>query len=153
MTREEFWYQTIKDGLDLVLSENVVMFDDCDILQTYIKSNWETNDKSLRVFDRQRIENGGIIFPKNSPLIPILQQPINSMRENGVLSYLDQTWFGKLDKERQHENLHVLSIGQFVTVFIFFLGGLSGSLLLLISEFLFSNCNITKTKGKYHFSN
>ncbi|XP_059095737.1 probable glutamate receptor [Tigriopus californicus] len=89
---------------------------------------------NLRTFARGRRQDVGIIFPKNSPLVPIFRLGIQRLRERGSLNFLSQRWDGSFKGETFQVDRMVLSGGQIILVYVLMGLGFSLCLFCLIIE-------------------
>ncbi|XP_059095533.1 uncharacterized protein LOC131890241 [Tigriopus californicus] len=89
---------------------------------------------NLKVFAKQRPQPLGIIFPKNSPLVPIFKLGIRRMKESGLMDFLAKKWEGSFRQERFQVDVMVLNGGQIIMVYVLMGLGYSLCLVCLIIE-------------------
>lgn len=88
---------------------------------------------NLRVFAKEKPQGVGIIFGKNSPLLPIFNVGIQRLKENGAMDFLAKKWEGSFQEKRYEMDVMVLSGGQVIFVYILMgLGYILGLTLLVL---------------------
>ena len=100
--------------------DNVVLHDYFDTITKFLNSEHFENQDSLRIFDKKKTHNIGIVVPKNSPLEPIFQKVINECRDEGLLDHLKSSNIGKRIKikEQKKEKVKAVKIGHLAMIFI-----------------------------------
>ena len=93
-TPEEVYYGGIKNGVDLIRNEQVIIHISGKALRQYFKSNpFEVRLKTFPSEGENLAEN--LVVTKNSPLRPILTYGCVALRETGIMGTLDTKWMGK----------------------------------------------------------
>ncbi|XP_059096106.1 uncharacterized protein LOC131890717, partial [Tigriopus californicus] len=73
---------------------------------------------NLKVFAKQKPQPLGVIFPKNSPLVPMFKLGIRKMKERGLIDFLAKKWEGTFRQERYQVSVMVLDGGQVIMVYV-----------------------------------
>lgn len=129
----EYLYPTYEDVLQEATTNQVVFHTFARPLIAFLKENPQFKS-NLKVFARQRPQPLGIIFPKNSPLVPIFNLGIRRMKESGVMNFLANKWEGSFREERFQVNVMVLNGGQVIMVYILMGMGYGLCLICLVME-------------------
>ena len=129
-------YSTIKEGLDFIAEGQNVIAPSEQQLFNYLKNN-PTNQK-LYFFGHNPWRIKGIIFPLNSPLVPIFKQGAGYIRERGMEKQLELKWIGNWKaSDGSLMDTTVLTAGQTMMIFVTLLGTFGLTLLLLCAELIF----------------
>ena len=92
-TPEEVYYSGIKDGVELIRSEQVIIHISGKALRQYFKSNpYGVRPKTFPSEGENLAEN--LVITNNSPLGPILSLGCVALRETGIMGTLDTKWMG-----------------------------------------------------------
>ena len=93
-TPEEVYYSSIKDGVDLIRNEQVIIHISGKALRQYFKSSPKgVRPKTFPSEGETLAEN--LVITNNSPLGPILTLGCVELRETGIMGTLDTKWMGK----------------------------------------------------------
>ena len=93
-TPEEVYYGSIKDGIELIRKEQVIIHISGKALRQYFKSNpYGVRPKTFPSEGENLAEN--LVITNNSPLGPILTLGCVELRETGIMGTLDTKWMGK----------------------------------------------------------
>ena len=92
-TPEETYYGSIKNGIDLIRNEQVIIHISGKALRQYFKSNpYGVRPKTFPSEGENLAEN--LVITNNSPLGPILTLGCVALRETGIMGTLDTKWMG-----------------------------------------------------------
>ena len=110
----------IKDGLDELMQDQTIIFLDESMLKGYLMNN-PSHHQKLEVYWRSESVSSGLIFPLNSPLVPIFWSGAEIVRERGIQDILIAKWTGKdIDQELASATM-VLGSGQMILIFVIML--------------------------------
>ena len=129
-------YNTDKEALEIMSrGQNVVHTDESKFIG-YLNSN--PTDQKLHFFGQEPWEQRCLVFPYNSPLVPILDQGARYLREKGIEHQLYIKWIGHRSETADSlSDTMVLTIGQTMTTFLFLSGTFCLTLVLFCGECLF----------------
>ena len=114
---DETVFNTLQEGLDILLEERAVIHTMTGMLKGYFQAN-PFRQQSLKVFAYGRAEYYAIIVPTNSPLKPILQMGSSALVEAGTSDYLIKAWEGKGIPQGSLVEVMILTPGQVILIFI-----------------------------------
>ena len=131
--RDEYTFQDVEEGLNLIKNERVVMHIGEGTLKQYFKNN-PYHQQSLKVFAKSQPEPSGIAFQLNSPLTPILRAASAACAEAGIKYALLEEWEGASIPQNPEVETMVLTNGQMILVFLVILFFFGCSILILFCE-------------------
>ena len=103
------------------------------MLKGAIKKNPKLG-QNLRAFGETKTKYQGLIFNKNSPLVPLFKKATLELFEKGQYDYLLKEWIGKDIEYFKGLTSDVMGPGQVFLVFVILTGMLACSLTCLILE-------------------
>ena len=130
---DEASFNDIKEGLDELKEAQTVIFLDDSMFKGYLKSN-PTHQQNLEVFWSSESVSAGLIFPLNSPLVPIFRSGAEKINERGVQDILSEKWTGKDINQDSTAATMVLGSGQMILIFAIMLSFYIFCLLMLVVE-------------------
>ena len=135
----ETLFDSMKSGLEHIEKGNNVMFVDKNQLFGYMKSH-STID-NLHMVNAMTRDHGlaCLLLHDNSPLLPMFNQGVRYLRENGLERQLFYKWFGNwenLNGSTSPEG-HILSLKEMMTAFAMMLIAFIVALILLCGELTF----------------
>ena len=130
---EEASFPVIKDGLDELRQGQIVVLLDESMLKGYLKNN-PTHQQTLEVFWSSQSVSAGLIFPLNSPLVPIFRSGAEKIRERGVQDILTEKWAGKDINQDLTASTMVLGSGHMILIFAIMLAFYVACLLVFMIE-------------------
>ena len=117
-----------------------MIYVDKNMLLGHLKST--SNKQKIHIINLGKFELGCVMFPKNSPLVPILNQGARYLRENGLERQLYNKWIGEyLDVSTSEGD--VITLGQMVAAFAMMLVVCGVALMLLCGELAYKSLNHT----------
>ena len=135
----ETMFDSMKSGLEHIEKGNNVMFVDKNQLFGYVKSH-STID-NLHMINTMTKDHGlaCILLHDNSPLLPMFNQGVRYLRENGLERRLFYKWFGNLHNQNglTSPEGHILSLTELQMAFAMMLGVFIVTLTLLCGELTF----------------
>ena len=126
-------FTDIKEGLKFIsLGQNAIEVNEAQLFQHL--TSYPTEQK-LYFFGHSHWEYFCLIFPLNSPLVPIFRQGANYIRERGMEQQLHHKWIGHWKGSGGSlMDTTVLTGGQTMMIFITLMGTFGLTLLLLCGE-------------------
>ena len=85
---------SIKEGLDRIAKEQEVFFIDDGQLKGWLRAN-PFHAQRLDIFGHEMPTYDSLLFPLNSPLVPMFQSATFTLREQGTEYALIKRWFGE----------------------------------------------------------
>ncbi|XP_059095839.1 uncharacterized protein LOC131890503 [Tigriopus californicus] len=104
--------------------------------------------RNLRTFAQGKRQDVGIIFPKNSPLVPIFRLGIQRLRERGSLEFLSQRWEGSMEEGTFPVEVMILSGGQLILVYVVMGLGYSLCLVSLALECFWDKLSVKRQNSQ-----
>ena len=123
----------ISEGLNHLHEGDTVIFLEETMLKGYLKSNPYLK-RNLDIFWKSKDIFNGIIFPLNSPLVPVFKMGAVMLREKGIMEVIINRWQGKIINEDSAASTMVLGTGQTALVFVVMLSICVVCLLLFLGE-------------------
>ena len=130
---EEYTYQNLEEGLNLIKNERAVIHVGEGTLKSYFKNN-PFHQQKLKVFAKSQPQPAGLIVELNSPLTPILRASSTALAETGIKYALLKEWEGASIPQNADVETMVLSNGQVILVFLVILSFFGCSMLILFCE-------------------
>ncbi|TRY80960.1 hypothetical protein TCAL_14039, partial [Tigriopus californicus] len=137
---EENLFDTYDDIMNQARLKQVVFHTFARPFFAFLKENPQ-HKANLRVFAKEKPQGEGIIFGKNSPLVPIFNLGIQRLKENGAMDFLAKKWEGSFQEQRFEMDVMVLSGGQVILVYILMGAGYTLGLTFLLMECLWTKYN------------
>ena len=123
----------ISEGLNHLHEGDTVIFLEETMLKGYLKNN-PFLKQNLEIFWKSKDIFNGIIFPLNSPLVPMFKMGEAILRERGIKEIIFNRWQGKNINEDSSASTMVLGPGQTALVFVIMLSICVVCLLLFLGE-------------------
>ena len=133
----ETLFDSIEDGLEHIEKGKNVMFVDKNQLFGHMKSHSTTGN--IHMINAITKDHGlaCLLLHNNSPLLPIFNQGVRYLRENGLERQMFYKWFGDWEKHSTPPEGHILSLGEMLTVFVMMLAVFGVVLIVLCGELTF----------------
>ena len=130
-------FSRINEGLERLKLGKTVIFLDESMLKGYLKNN-PSHVQNLEIFWQGENKFMGIIFPLNSPLVPMFQKGAVMLRETGLMDILINRWQDHNMNEHSLTSTMVLGSGHTILVFVIMLSIYVLCLLLFWGEIAYS---------------
>ena len=117
--------------------ENTVTY----VMESNLRAVNKADPKSLpniKTFGEGKYEYWGLLFTRNSPLLPMFRKATPKTFENGIYKKSSIKWLGGEIKSQAAAETMVLSMGQTYIAFIFMVLFLFISLPILLLEIIYS---------------
>ena len=129
-------YNGLEEGLEFIAKGQHVIEAQDQLLFNYLKNN--PTDQKFYFFGHTSLRKQGIIFPLNSPLVPLFRQGAGYIRERGMEKQLALKWIGNWKASGESlMDTTVLTAGQTMMIFVTLIGTFGLTLLLLCGELIF----------------
>ena len=132
---EEVIYGGIKEGMELIANDQIIIHISGKALNQYFKNNpTGQTPKTFKSEGENLAEN--LVLTENSPLVPYLRYGCWFLYESGIMDVLDTKWMGKEVKESRGGSTVVFALapGQVMMSFALFATAAGLSILVLCLE-------------------
>ena len=126
-------YYSLEDGLKYMRESSTVIHVNTGMLNSIYKEHKEVTQE-IKKFGDLGINFQSIIFPKNSPFLPIFRKAFLKMREGGTTSLILNTWEGAGIPNSNVQSKEKLSAGQAILVYLVICGATALSSIILLGE-------------------
>ena len=130
---EKYSKATTKEAFEALFEDKTALF----ALYEFVRQVYNSNTgryKPIIVFGEGGYVNQALIFPKNSPLTPILKKAAARSMESGELEKFIENWTGPKLRDRSDPEMKVLDIEQVILVVVLLFGAIVASFFCFVME-------------------